>query len=104
MRERLKLAQELLKLSLERLKPDPSATWKDVVDASQRVLKAELELSPNKAAGIASHQRHVRMTEELARLVDGLIQVGVIHKRDGRLAQYLLIDAKIGLERERARK
>jgi hypothetical protein len=104
MQERLKLAQEVLKLSQERQMVDPNARWQDVVDASQRVLKADLELSPNKAARIAAHQKHVKVGEDLARFAEKAVRDGVMRKSDGQLARYLLIDARIGLEREKARK
>jgi RNA polymerase sigma factor (sigma-70 family) len=104
LQERLKLAQDVLKLTQERLKVDINASFPDVVEAFERVLKADLELSPNKAARIAAHQRHVKAAEEFARNVDGWLRQGVLSKRDGQLARYLLIDAKVGLEREKARK
>jgi RNA polymerase sigma factor (sigma-70 family) len=104
MQERLKLAQEVLKGSQERLMVDPNARVQEVVDASLRVLKADLELSPNKAARIAAHRRHVKVAEDLARLADEAVRKGAMSKFDGKLAQYLLIDAKIDLEREKTRK
>jgi RNA polymerase sigma factor (sigma-70 family) len=104
MQERLKLAQDVRKLTQERLMVDVNANWQDVVAAFERVLKADLELSPNKAARIAAHQRHVKAAEEFARRADEWLRQRVISKLDGQLARYLLIDAKIGLEREKARK
>jgi hypothetical protein len=65
MRERLELAQDILK----RLRSNPRASWNEVVEASQRVLQADLELCPNKAARIAARQRHVKVAEDLARLL-----------------------------------
>jgi hypothetical protein len=100
LRERLKLAQDILKL----LRNDPQARWHDVIEASRRVLQADLELSPNKAARIAAHQRHVKVAEDLARFADKAAQAGGLHQADRQLSRYLLIDAKIGLEREKARK
>jgi RNA polymerase sigma factor (sigma-70 family) len=104
MQERLKLAQEVLMMTRERMMTDPSASWKDVVDASHRVLKADLEISPNKTARLAAHQRHVEVAEDLARFAAKVVRDGAMSKSDGQLTRYLLIDAKIGLEQEKTRK
>jgi hypothetical protein len=100
MRERLKLAQDTLK----QLRSYPRSSWPDVIDASQRVLQADLELCPNKAARIAAHQRHVKVAEDLARFADKAAQAGGLRQADRQLSRYLLIDAEIGLEREKSRK
>lgn len=99
MRDRLKLAQEILK----ELRKSPQASWHDVIEASQRVLQADLELSPNKAARMAAYQRHVKVAEDLARFADKATKAGGLHETDSQLSRYLLIDAKIGLEREKGR-
>jgi hypothetical protein len=104
MEARLKLAQEVLKLSQERLKLDVNARWQDVVDASLRVLNADLGLSPDKAARIAAHERHVKVAEDLAHFSDADVRNKTMSELERRLVRYLLIDAKIGLEREKARK
>jgi hypothetical protein len=100
MRERLELAKDILK----RLRSNPRASWPEVIEASERVLLADLELCPDKAARIAAHQRHVNVAEDLARFADKAAQVGGLRPADSESSRYLLIDAKIGLERERARK
>jgi hypothetical protein len=99
LRERLKLAQDILKLR----KSYPQAIWHNVIEASQLVLQADLELCPNKAARIAAHQRHVNVAEDLARFADQAVQGGGMNQADRQLSHYSLIDAKIGLEREKAR-
>jgi hypothetical protein len=104
MESRLKLAQEVLKLSRERLKVDVNARWQDVVDASLRVLNADLELSPDKVACIAAYQRHVKVAEDLASFPDAAVRNKTMSELERQLVRYLLIDARIRLEREKARK
>lgn len=99
MRERLAVAQDILK----QLRKIPEANWHDVAAAAQRVLQSDLELSPNKAARIAAYERHVKVAEDLARFADKATQAGGLHQTDSQLSRYLLIDAKIGLEREKGR-
>jgi hypothetical protein len=104
MEARLRLAHEVLKLSQERLKVDVNARWQDFVDASLRVLNADLELSRDKAARVAAHQRHLKVAEDLARFPDAAVRNKTMSELERQLVRYLLIDAKIGLEREKARK
>lgn len=104
MQERLKLAQDVLKATQERQRSDINISQQDLVDASERVLKADLELSSNKEARIAAHKRHVKMAEDFARSADAAIKGGFLKQSDALLMRYLMIDAKIGLEREKERK
>ncbi|MHB1424998.1 MAG: RNA polymerase sigma factor [Gemmataceae bacterium] len=99
MQERLKLAQAVLEMTRKKMKDDVNANRQDFVSASLQVLKADLEFSPTKAARIAAHQRHVKVVEDFARFADKAVREGAMSKLDGQLMRYLLIDAKIGLER-----
>jgi hypothetical protein len=104
MQERLKLARDVLKATQERQMTDLNFSQQDLVDASERVLKADLELSPNKEARIAAHKRHVKVAEDFARFANDAVKGGVLRQPDALLMRYLMLDAKIGLEREKERK
>ncbi len=103
MQERLKLVQEEVEIRQKLFKAGRVDAL-ELIDATQRLFKAELELSPNKEARIAAHQRHVKAMEEFASIAERRLQAGRITAADARLGAYLVIDAKIELEREKARK
>src|SRR5262249_27762009 len=92
MRERLKLAQDILK----QLRSDPRSDWQDVIEASERVLQADLESCPDQAARIAAHQRHMKVAEDLARFADKAAHVGGLSQADRELSRYDLRAGRLG--------
>ncbi|HEY7157409.1 MAG TPA: sigma-70 family RNA polymerase sigma factor [Gemmataceae bacterium] len=103
MQERLKLAQQEVEVC-QKLYQSARANFDELVTASKDLLKAELELSTKRADRLAAHERYVKMME-------AWVEFARARKESGRgsglelvKAQYLLVDAKIDLEREKTRK
>jgi hypothetical protein len=103
MQERLKLAQQEVKVC-ETLFQAGRVNFDALVPASKNLLKAELELSTKKADRLAAHERYVKMMEGWVEYVRRSKETGRASEVELLKAQYQLIDAKIDLEREKARK
>lgn len=79
------------------------ATLDLMIESSKRLLKAELELSAKKADRLVAHERHVRLMKEIAEINKAKYNVGRVGEEHLALAEYILLDAEIAFEREKAR-
>jgi outer membrane protein TolC len=103
MQERLKLAQQEMK-ACEKEYKSGKLHLDALVAASKNLLKAEIELSMKRADRFAARERHIKVMEAWVKNVQGWHQAGVASPAELLNAQYQLVDAKIDLEREKARK
>ena len=103
MQERLKLAQQEAKVCQENYRSG-KVQFEAIAPAAKHLLKAELELTTKKADRVAVYERYIKVMEELAKNAQAGYQAGLVSFSDQVKAQYLLIDAKIDLERDKARK
>jgi hypothetical protein len=74
-----------------------------LIDASKRLLKAELELSSKKADRLAAREKHLNFTKKAANITIAQYNVGRISKAAVASALYEELDAEIELEREKTR-
>ncbi|MGH7172828.1 MAG: TolC family protein, partial [Gemmataceae bacterium] len=101
--ERLKLAQEEVKYCQRALQKGHLG-FDALVPAYQHLLKAELELAAKKVDRIAAYERSIKVMEQSVQHTRILYESGSVTLSDYLKAQYLLIDVKIDLEREKAHK
>ncbi len=103
MQERLKLAQREVEVC-QRMYQAARVDFEALVTASKHLLKAELELSTKRADRLAALERRVKTVEGWIEIVRGKMEAGRASALVLLKAEYLLVDAKIDLEREKARK
>ncbi len=103
MQQRLNLAQQEVDIC-QRMYQTGRVDFGALVTASKNLLKAELELSTKKADRLAALERHVKMMEAWVKVAQARVQAARASQVELVRAQYLLVDAKIDLEREKARK
>lgn len=103
MQERLKLAQQEVEIN-QKLYQNARVDFEALVSASKDLLKARLELSTKKADRIAVHEQHVKMLEVWVKSAQAWHERARGTAADVAKARYLLVDARIDLEREKARK
>jgi hypothetical protein len=77
------------------------ATQERLIGALGRQLKAELAVSPTKAARIAARERHLKAMQEVADIAQESFENGRFNIADLAQAKYFLTDAKIDLECEK---
>lgn len=100
MQERLKLAQQDVEVC-KKLYQSGRADFDAFAIASKSLLKAELELMTKKADRIAAQERYIKMLEGCVELARARHQAARATESEILRAQYLLVDAKIDLEREK---
>lgn len=103
MQKRLKLAQQEVEICLKLYQRD-KVNFDALITAHKDLLKAELELSTKRADRIAAHERYVKMMEAWVKIAQTRLEMARGTGAEVVKAQYLLVDAKIDLEREKARK
>jgi RNA polymerase sigma factor (sigma-70 family) len=103
MQKRLKLAQQQVE-TCQKLYQSAKVDFDALVTARKDLLKAELELSTKKADRLAAHERYVRIMEAWVEIARTRLQMARASGLEVLKAQYLLVDAKIDLEREETRK
>src|SRR5579883_683658 len=100
MQERLKLAQEEVKVCEEMFRQGQRVEFVALATASKNLLKAELELSTKRADRLAAYERYIKRLEAFVETARGRFQAARGAYLDLVKAQYQLVDAKIDLERE----
>jgi hypothetical protein len=103
MQKRLKLARQEVEV-YEKLYQSARVNLDALATASKHLLKAELELSTKRADRLAAYERYVKMMEACVRIARVRFEAARTTEAELFKAQYLLVDAKIDLEREKARK
>jgi hypothetical protein len=103
MQERLKLAQKELAVS-QALFENARVDFDVVATAWKNVLKADLELRTKRADRIAVYERHIKVLEQTAKLAQVRYEAARATELGLLRLRYLLVDAKIELEREKSRK
>ncbi len=103
MQKRLELARQEVDVC-QRMYQATRVDFDALVTASKNLLKAELELSTKRADRLAAHERRIKMLEVWVKIARGRVQAGRASELELLKARYLLVDAKIDLEREKARK
>jgi outer membrane protein TolC len=103
MQERLKLAQQEVEVC-SALFRNARVDFDAVATAQKNLLKAQLELSTKKAERLAVYERYIKMLEEVAKISQVRVQAGRGSQLELVRARYLLVDAKIDLERAKTRK
>jgi hypothetical protein len=103
MQERLKLAQREVEVC-QRMYQAARVDFDALATASKHLLKAELELSTKRADRLAALERRVKLVEAWVEIVRRKMEAGRASGLELLKTEYLLIDAKIDLEREKARK
>jgi hypothetical protein len=103
MQERLKLARQEVDVC-KRLYQAARVDFDALATASKNLLKAELGLSTKRADRLAAHERYVKMVEGWVKIVRARLDAARTSELELLKAHYLLVDAKIDLEREKARK
>jgi RNA polymerase sigma factor (sigma-70 family) len=74
-----------------------------VIDASKHLLKAELELSTNKAERLKAREKYFKQVKEYTDVTEAQYKVGRVVKAAFASSLYEQLDAEIELEREKAR-
>ncbi|HTU90992.1 MAG TPA: hypothetical protein VMF69_13015 [Gemmataceae bacterium] len=74
-----------------------------LIDASKRLLKAELELSKKNAERLEAYEKHKKFMKEVANVTAVQYRVGRVGKAAFASALYEQMDADIELQREKAR-
>lgn len=104
LKERRDMAELEVKVRYDKYRAGAQdATLDLVLEASKRLLKAELELSEKKVDRLAAHERLVELTKHMSQIVEAKYKVGRVSQADYAQAEYERLDAEIALERERAR-
>jgi RNA polymerase sigma factor (sigma-70 family) len=103
LQKRLEVAEEEVPARLNEFKV-ARGTLDSLAGAAQRRLKAELELSTNKAARVAAREKYLKVAQEIADHAKPLYEEGRVRGSDYCQIKYLLVEATIDLEREKARK
>ena len=103
LKERRDMAEQEVKERYEKWRLHMrDATVELVIGSSKRLLKSELELSGKKVDRLAAHERHLKLTTNLAEICKALRADGR-NPADYSLAEYERLDAEIELEREKVR-
>jgi RNA polymerase sigma factor (sigma-70 family) len=74
-----------------------------LMDAAKRLLKAEVELSNNKAERLKAHEKYLKLVKEFTDTTEQLHKEGRVSAAAVASARYQQLDAEIELEREKAR-
>jgi hypothetical protein len=72
-----------------------------LIDLSKRLLKAEVELSKNKAERLQAHENHLKFIKEIANITEAQYKVGRVSRAALASTLYEQLDAEIELEREK---
>jgi RNA polymerase sigma factor (sigma-70 family) len=80
-----------------------SVTLHMLIDASNCLLKAELELSKKKAERLEAYEKHLKFMKEIAKITEAQYRVGRVSRAALASALYEQLYAEIELEREKAR-
>ena len=110
LKERRDMAEEVWKIRYALYKdgsnePGTNAptTLRMLLDASKQLMKAELELSKNKAERLEARKKHLKWAKETTNITEAHYRVGRVSRASFASALYEQLDAEIELEREKGR-
>ncbi|HTU23593.1 MAG TPA: sigma-70 family RNA polymerase sigma factor [Gemmataceae bacterium] len=110
LKQRRDMAEEVWKIRYERYSEGSNepgmnspVTLQFLSDALKHLLKAELELSKNKAERLEARKKYLKRAKEITNLTEAHYKVGRVSRAAFASALYEQLDAEIELEREKGR-